>query len=203
MNSSTALLQRWRPYICPFGPILNSIGRGANVLDIGCGGGLFLGLLADAGRLGQGIGVDTSETGIALARQMQAQNGFKTNLEFNQVEAGEALPAGQFDVVTLIDVLHHIPAMAQNDTIAQAIQRVRPGGRLIVKDIATRPRWRAAANQLHDLLLARQWVRHISAEEIMTAVTVQNVAGAWANTARINTLWYGHMFMVFDRSLED
>ena len=203
LNSPTALLQRWRPYICPFGPILDTIGSGANVLDIGCGGGLFLGLLADAGQLEQGIGVDTSSAGIALAKQMQVQNGFKTGLNFNHIEAGEALPAGQFDTVTLIDVLHHIPAAAQNDTIAQAIQRVRPGGRFIVKDIATRPRWRAAANQLHDLLLARQWVRHMNEQEIMSAIDTRNIGGSWSNTLRINTLWYGHHLMVFERTLED
>ena len=78
--------------------------------------------------------------------------------------------------------------------------RVRPGGKLIVKEIATRPRWRALANQLHDLILARQWVQHIHEDDIRSGIDVRQVPGSWLPEVRINTFWYGHIVLIFERS---
>ena len=61
----------------------------------------------------------------------------------------------------MVDVLHHIPPPSQRDAILEAARRVRPGGRLIFKDMASRPVWRRLANTLHDLVLARQLVNYV------------------------------------------
>lgn len=193
-------LQRWRPYVCPFGPIIDAVSPGSRVLDIGCGGGLYLGLLADAQKLDYGVGVDVSETGIRMARHMSAENGFMDNLEFHCLRTGDPLPAGPFDVVTLIDVLHHVPAADQRAFLIEASRRVRTGGRLVVKEISTRPRWRAIANKIHDLLLARQWVHHITGKEIMDVVDGTTNSGVWTSPVQINMLWYGHTLMVFEKN---
>ncbi len=47
------LLQRYRPCICPFESLVPDIQEGSSVLDVGCGCGLFLGLLAALGRRGK------------------------------------------------------------------------------------------------------------------------------------------------------
>src|SRR5207237_246924 len=49
-------LQVYRPYICPFEALISEVPKDATVLDIGCGGGLFLGLLDAAGRRPDAIG---------------------------------------------------------------------------------------------------------------------------------------------------
>jgi 2-polyprenyl-3-methyl-5-hydroxy-6-metoxy-1,4-benzoquinol methylase len=193
-------LQRWRPYVCPFGPLIEAVPPGAVVLDIGCGGGLFLGLLADAERLGRGVGVDTSDAGIATANRMRESNALQQTLEFHRTDASDRPPGGPYDVVTLIDVLHHLPPATQRKALVDACVMVRPGGRLIVKEIATRPRWRAVANRIHDLIIARQWVHHIAPDAIMDALAAADIAGSWVPTRRFDTLWYGHVVMVFDKT---
>ena len=127
----------------------------------------------------------------------EAPNIARAVTDFKDVVTSDGTP-----IVDEIKFNQKIPASAQNDTIAQATQRVRPGGRLIVKDIVTRPRWRAAANQLHDLIMTRQWVRHMNEEEIRSAIDTRNIAGSWSNILQVNTLWYGHHLMVFERTLE-
>ena len=200
LQGLTVTLQRWRPYICPFDVLLENIEPDSDALDIGCGGGLLLGLAAERGKLSRGIGVDTSGPGIEVAQRMSANNAFSGKLDFRQLDAGAELPDGPFDVVALIDVLHHIEKSNQSKSLKQAAMRVRPGGKLIIKEIATQPRWRALANQLHDLIIARQWVQHIHEDDIRNGIDVKQVPGRWLPEVRINTFWYSHIVLIFERS---
>ena len=71
------------------------------------------------------------------------------------------------DVVMMIDVLHHVADPGQRAAILEALQRVADGGRFIYKDMCVRPRWRAAMNQLHDLLAARQWIHTVPVADVI------------------------------------
>jgi hypothetical protein len=64
-------MQALRPLICPFDELLDLVPIGARMLDAGCGAGLFLGLLADAGRLGEGYGFDTALKLAGAGRQSE------------------------------------------------------------------------------------------------------------------------------------
>ena len=190
-------MQHYRPYISPFGPLLDAVPRGSSVLDIGCGGGLFLGLLARTGRIKQGLGIDTSLPAIAVAQAMCARLPAGHGLRFESRSAALPLPREGHDVVTLLDVMHHIPPAAQRTVLEQAIGTLQPGGRFIYKDMVQKPRWRAAANRTHDLLIARQWIHYLALDD----------AVAWARAAgcrvteqhRIDMLWYGHDIVVFEK----
>ena len=113
-------------------------------------------------------------------------------MEFERVDATAAWPCGeeQFDVVSIIDVMHHVPVAAQRSVIETASRRVKPGGMLLYKDMCRRPLWRAWANRLHDLVVARQWINYAAVQDVER----------WASEAgmrvvereRINRLWYGH-----------
>src|SRR5579863_4850185 len=67
-------MQRWRPYICPFDQLLPLIPRGSSVLDVGCGGGLFLFLLTAYDPSAHGTGIDVSPSSIGFAQQTLGAN---------------------------------------------------------------------------------------------------------------------------------
>lgn len=191
--------QHWRPRICPFESILPYVPAGSSLLDIGCGCGLFLGLLASAGKITRGVGFDVDRSVIETARKMAiraAELHPGTSLTF-YLGADLTWPPGEFDAVSLIDVMHHLPPARQKPFFAKVCQRVRVGGVLIYKDMCRRPRWRAWANRLHDLLLARQHIHYVPIESVE----------AWAgecgmqlvDAQRINRLWYGHELRVLRR----
>ncbi|MHC5002338.1 MAG: class I SAM-dependent methyltransferase [Planctomycetota bacterium] len=193
----TRLLQHWRPWICPFELLLEQVPAGATVLDIGCGGGLFLGLLAAEGRIRGGVGFDASESAIRTARAMAAGQA-PGLLRFERLDVGAPWPEGPFDVVALIDVMHHVPTDARRDLIRGAAARIAPGGRLIYKDMCRRPRWRAFANKAHDLLLAGQWVDAEPLEHVRRWLADAGLdVGAGR---RVNRLWYGHDLLVAERA---
>jgi 2-polyprenyl-3-methyl-5-hydroxy-6-metoxy-1,4-benzoquinol methylase len=196
-SSLVSTVQRYRPYICPFAELIEQVPAGSNVLDVGCGAGLYLGLLASQGRIGGGVGFDSSPAAIAAAQTM-SQKLAPIRLDFRHLGVDETWPDGAFDVVSLIDVMHHVPRPVRPDVIRLAAERIRPGGRFIYKDMVRRPLWRAAANRAHDLIMARQWISY----EPIEAVEAQCRAIGLELVHRqdINMLWYGHELRVFRKA---
>ncbi len=187
-------LQHYRPYICPFGELIPLVPRGSRVLDVGCGGGLWLVLLRDSGRLSSGIGFDSSKQAIELAKQVDPKSG--VSLEFRHLPAQADWPAGEFDAVSIIDVLHHVPPPVAPALFRNAFARLRPGGLLIYKDIYPGS-WRSVCNRLHDLVIAREMI-HLVRPEVVKSHAAAAGFGL-RSQRRINTLWYGHELMVFEK----
>ncbi len=115
-------------------------------------------------------------------------------LEFQLRDAAVGWPEGVFDVVLMIDVLHHVPAKHQRSLIQSAALRLRPGGVLLYKDMVRRPLWRAWMNRLHDLVLARQWIHYASIEDVQDWMVEAGFMRA--QVQKFATYWYGHE-MVF------
>ncbi len=105
------------------------IGR---MLDIGTGTGRLLELLAP--RVSVALGVDASRAMLALARTRLARPG----LSHCAVRLADMyrLPLGDagFDLVVLHMVLHHAEDTAS--VLAEAARVLRPGGQLVVVDLA-------------------------------------------------------------------
>ena len=194
------MLQSYRPFICPFGELMIEVPAGASVLDIGCGAGLFLGLLAATGHRIKGIGFDVSKHGIALAKAMgervQSEQSTAT-LQFLRKDAEDPWPSGPFDVVTMIDVLHHVAPSAQEEVIRRACRTTPPGGTFLYKDMCSDSAWRATANRLHDLVLARQWIHYVSPDRVECWAKQEGLE--LVRRDRINLAWYGHDLRVFRR----
>jgi SAM-dependent methyltransferase len=105
------------------------IGR---LLDIGTGTGRLLEMLAP--RVASGLGVDASRAMLALARARLARPG----LMHCAVRLADMyrlpLPDAGFDAVVLQMVLHYAEDPA--GALAEAARVLRPGGRLVVVDLA-------------------------------------------------------------------
>jgi 2-polyprenyl-3-methyl-5-hydroxy-6-metoxy-1,4-benzoquinol methylase len=195
-SSLISLIQRHRPFICPFEKLVDQVPIGSRIMDIGCGAGLFLGLLARLGRIREGVGFDSSAPAIAAAQRMSGKVA-PLGLEFHHLGVEESWPDGTFDAVSLIDVMHHVPRPMRSDLLRMATQRVRHGGVFIYKDMVRKPLWRATANRLHDLIQARQWINY---EPIASVeATCRSKGLELIHQDRVNMLWYGHELRVFRR----
>ena len=93
--------------------------RDLNILDLGCGGGVLSSFLC---RYGSVTGIDLSASAIELASLLEPRAHFETGT----LDAHE--PRHPYDLITLFDVLEHVPT-ADRLVLFQELDRVRaPGG---------------------------------------------------------------------------
>lgn len=95
--------------------------QGGRILDVGCGNGDFLSLARARGYTVQGIDVSASSVRLCRTRGLEVLQG--TLLEV-------PLSTG-FDVVTLWDVIEHVPNPVA--VVRRAWDLLEPGGHLVVK----------------------------------------------------------------------
>ncbi len=195
------VVQPLRPYICPFGEVIDLVPDRSRVLDVGCGSGLFLLFLASFGKLEKGFGFDMSREAIATAQLAAEKLERPAPLQFSVRSVEEGIPHGDWSVVSVIDVIHHIPPVHQANFIRDLCAATPPGGRLIIKDMVARPRWRALANRMHDLLMAKQWVHHTGPESVEQWV-MADPDFTCVHRSRTDMLWYGHWSLVFERKAQ-
>ncbi len=93
-----------------------------SVLDVGCGDGRFLGMLPPS--IPRKVGCDLSSRAIAFAR------AFNPDLEFHDSDVSTLHE--QFELVTAIEVLEHVPDDLAASFLADLGQRVLPAGRMLV-----------------------------------------------------------------------
>ena len=91
------------------------------LLDVGCATGIFLEVARDAGWDGEGI--DISDYALARAREKGLVVQAGTN-------PGALYPAGYFDVITLWDLIEHVPD--PSGLLADCRRLLRPGGVLAI-----------------------------------------------------------------------
>lgn len=194
------LLAAVRPFIACFDRIIGYVPPGASILDIGCGSGLLLALIQLHRPVRQAVGVDVNAKAIAAAESMTAANGFP--FSFHVSESASGWPQETFDVVLMIDVLHHVPAASRRDVIAAALARISPNGLFIYKDMCARPAFRRIWNQCHDLILAQQLVTVEPIEHVVDWVVT---AGFSRLTSQryVGAAFYGHELEVFRRPATD
>ncbi|RUO44448.1 bifunctional 3-demethylubiquinol 3-O-methyltransferase/2-polyprenyl-6-hydroxyphenol methylase [Aliidiomarina taiwanensis] len=100
---------------------------GKKVLDVGCGGGLLTEAMARAGA--EVTGIDMSPDALSVARLHALESELSIDYQQITAEAFAAEHAQQFDVVTCLEMLEHVPNPAA--VIAACASLVKPGGRVV------------------------------------------------------------------------
>jgi 2-polyprenyl-6-hydroxyphenyl methylase / 3-demethylubiquinone-9 3-methyltransferase len=110
----------------------NVILDGAAVLDVGCGGGILAEAMARRGA--RVTGIDLSEKALRVAELHLHESKLEVRYERSAIEDC----AGEFDVVTCMELLEHVPDPAS--MVAACARRVRPGGQVFFSTINRNPK---------------------------------------------------------------
>ena len=109
---------------------------GKKVLDIGCGGGILTESMAKAGA--QAKGIDLSEKALKVADLHSLESGVAVQYEYISAENLAAKEAGQYDVVTCMEMLEHVPDPLS--IIKACTQLVKPGGKVFFSTLNRNPK---------------------------------------------------------------
>jgi 2-polyprenyl-6-hydroxyphenyl methylase/3-demethylubiquinone-9 3-methyltransferase len=107
----------WINGLCPV--------NGLKTVDVGCGGGILTESLARKGA--QALGIDLSSKALKVA-QLHALEAETPGVKYREVSA-ESLAAeapGQFDMVTCMEMLEHVPD--PSSIVRACAAMVKPGG---------------------------------------------------------------------------
>lgn len=109
---------------------------GQRVVDIGCGGGLLTESMAQKGAIVTGIDMSTGPLGVA--RLHAKETGLDVEYLHSTAEALAVQRPQQFDVVTCLELLEHVPDPAA--VVRAAADLVKPGGHVYFSTINRTPK---------------------------------------------------------------
>ena len=130
------------------------------VLDVGCGPGTL------AGNFGAGhdwVGTDLSSRQIAYAQQTYGATGARF---YRDVPPGPE----PFDAATMVELIEHLDPALVDETIGDTVERLRPGGKLVITTPNFRSAWpalEAAVNRFGDVSYAFQHINKFDSERLV------------------------------------
>lgn len=148
VNKFEALAARWWDTNSEFRPLheinplrleyIDTIAglSGKKVLDVGCGGGILSESMAAKGA--EVTGIDMGESNLAVAKLHLLESGEKVNYLQMPVEQLAEEQAAQYDVVTCMEMLEHVPDPAS--IISACSQLVKPDGHVFFSTLNRNPK---------------------------------------------------------------
>ena len=132
--------------------------QGVSLLDVGCGHGALVALLAVGRPERRVVGIDPDARKIDWARRSVGRCG---NVELVEctIEALAAERPHTFDTVLVADVLYLLEPAAWAPFLNAAHALMMPGGRLVLKDAEDDGSWRAAKALWQERLLVHVFRR--------------------------------------------
>jgi SAM-dependent methyltransferase len=127
---------------CPFLRLLPHLPAGARLLDLGAGHGAFAQLAVEY----RGVSAVTVEPDLRKMLPAPRHSAIR------RVAGYSSTVSGEFDAVSILDVLYRVPLEGWDAILAGAFANLRPGGVLLLKEIDPENRLKGAWNRMQERL---------------------------------------------------
>jgi ubiquinone/menaquinone biosynthesis C-methylase UbiE len=133
-DSGQSVLPALLDHILPLVPgLVEALQQGIEVLDLGCGRGKALILMAESFPNSRFSGYDFSENGVAAARAEAQEKGL-SNIRFEVQDAAKLDESQRYDLITTFDAIHD---QAKPAAVLSNIQRaLKTDGVYLMQDIS-------------------------------------------------------------------
>ena len=135
--------------LCPFERLASFVPHTGQIVDLGCGHGVFAHALAIEAPSRHVVGLDPAAHKLSVARSTAHC------VRFVRGDARSNPIAGPCQAILLIDVLYLLDRTEQERVLRDCYDRLSPDGVLVIKTMDNRPRWKAAVNHLEEWLVVR------------------------------------------------
>ncbi len=147
----TNLYLRIKLRICPVLAIETYLPAEGRVIDLGCGSGLMAAIYMLGSDRRRVTGFDLDPEKVAAARRLEER---WPSLEFHEADLTAFRPP-EAQALTIVDVLYLIPFAAQEEILKWGWESLPSGGVLLLKDMDTRPAWKAIWNSFQETLAVK------------------------------------------------
>jgi SAM-dependent methyltransferase len=165
-----------------------------DVLDVGCGFGLFslyYAQLLPAVRL---HGLDRDARRIGIARRAAARLGLG-NVAYTVADARDFRGRTEHAGAYMLDIVHHVPPETVEPLLGELYKGLAPGGCLVVKDVDTRPAYKRWFTHVLDRLMSPASPPHYWPAEVLQA-TLERVGFRVHRHLMVDILPYPHVLYV-------
>ncbi len=160
-------------------------GAQGRILEVGCGDGILAeALMRQLPPTSEFLGIDISENPGHLF------GGDRTRASFQNITVAELAASAPepFDVVAIIDVLHHVPDAELKSLVDDAFSLLREGGLFVIVEWERRKTPGFWAGWFSDRCISGQQVRFFTADELLNRVTAQMAIGSLVTRQRIGPI---------------
>jgi 2-polyprenyl-6-hydroxyphenyl methylase/3-demethylubiquinone-9 3-methyltransferase len=140
-----------RHLLAPLERVAGEVPTSGRILDLGCGHGLFVNLLALQSPGRQVLGVDPSPAKLEVARRSSAG---LPNVRYQQGRIDDVAEGG-WRAITILDVLYLLPDDEKLAVLRHCRSLLAPDGVLLLKTNDTNPRWKYAVVRAEEELMVR------------------------------------------------
>lgn len=146
---------RW--WTAPFEALGAEVPRSGNILEVGCGHGVFTSFLALSSKSRSVVGVDIDAEKIELAQaSVNALVPGEATVRFEHRSSGDVPTLeGGWDAIVFADVLYLLAPEDRARLLRECAAALSPSGRLIVKEVDTEPRFKARIAHFQEFLATK------------------------------------------------
>jgi 2-polyprenyl-3-methyl-5-hydroxy-6-metoxy-1,4-benzoquinol methylase len=144
------LFVRLRNLLSPLEVLENLVPKEGNILDLGCGHGLFTNYMALRSRSRNILGLDPSAAKIEVAKKTES---IVPNVHYLLGDVNNIGKEKPFDTITIVDVLYLLTENKQREILKTCHQLLSRAGVLVLKTQDTRPRWRFFWTYMQEMLV--------------------------------------------------
>ena len=114
--------------------VKTQLAAGGALLEVGPGSARLLLMLAKIFPAAHLVGVDIDPTGVRVARAAVTQANLSTQISIIEGSVDDAISAGPFAAVVMVEVLHEIQQALRAGVVAACFRALMPGGWLVIVD---------------------------------------------------------------------
>lgn len=173
-----------------------------DILDLGCGFGLFALYMALRKPHAQVIGLDIDAKRLQIAQNAAKKLDIR-NVTFVQQDLRDWQPTQKMTGAYALDVFHHVPVENGDRLLRELFSHIEPGGRFLLKDIDTTPRAMLWFTYLLDVLMSPRDDFHYRS----TSAWKRQLGESGFAPIYLHYLWdilpYPHILLICDKPRSD
>lgn len=152
--------------LSPIVKIEKYVPQKGDILDLGCGTGIFANILYLGSKERNITGVDLSSARIGTAKTLSKDN---QNMKFMTGDVN-TVTFDCFAIITLIDLLHHMTFSDQERLLKKVFNKLHAGGLLLIKDLEKNPLWKYIFHYIQDTISYKGAKLYFRSAEEMVAL---------------------------------